>query len=252
MSKRSYNVHELAELSGVSSRTLHYYDEIGLLTPLRTENNYRTYGFREVERLQQILLYRRLGMQLKEIKRLLDDESFDVEQALLQHLENLQAQQRQTNQLIETINKTLSHMKGERLMEDKERFEGFKQQLIAENEEKYGEEIREKYGDEVIDDSNAQLAGMTPEQWQHSQDLDAAYKEKLQEALETGDPASPQAQEACELHKQWLTLFWPKGMYSIEAHRGLAEMYLSDERFRSYLGTEAGEFFRDALAVFKG
>lgn len=245
--QEGYSVRELAELSGVSVRTLHHYDEIGLLVPKRAQNNYRSYGPAELGRLQQILLYRRLDMQLSHIKQLLDDKAFNAEEALLAHLETLERQQEQTQLLIKTINKTLAHMKGEETMSDADKFEGFKQQLINDNEEKYGTEIREKYGDDTIDASNAKLAGMTEEQWQHGQDLDAAFKAKIKEAMETGDPASKQAQEACELHKQWLSLFWSKDTFCPEAHLGLAQTYVCDQRFSEYLNAEEAQFFLDAL-----
>lgn len=249
MDTKTYSVCDLAKLSGVSARTLHYYDQIELLQPQRADNNYRSYGEAELDRLQQILLYRRLGVKLKEIKDILDAEAFDAGRALEMHLEKLEEQQLQTQQLIKNVKKTIAHLKGGTPMKDKEKFEGFKQKLISDNEEKYGAEIREKYGDDTIDASNAKLAGMTPEQWQRSQDLDRAFKEKLSAAMQTEEgPTSSLAQEACELHKEWLCLFWQDGHYSPEAHLGLAEMYLADERFSEYLGIEAGTFFRDALA----
>lgn len=254
MNKPTYTVNDLAELSGVSVRTLHYYDEIGLLHPVRRDNNYRNYGTEEVDRLQQILLYRKGGVSLKDIKKLLDDRSFDAREALAAHLDRLKDQQQQITKLIENVEKTLKNLEEETPMADKEKFEGFKRDLIEENEKKYGKEVREKYGDDQVDASNAKLAGMSEDQWQHAQELEQKLKDDLREAMETtGDPASPLAQEACDLHRQWLCLFWKDGMYSKEAHLALAEGYVADDRFKAYydkIAPGATEFLRDAMKTY--
>lgn len=246
---QSYTIHEIAELSGVSIRTLQYYDQIGLMSPGREENNYRFYTHEDVDRLQQILLYRHMGVKLKSIQGILDDEEFDALAALEDHLITLSAQQEELKLLVQNVQNTLAHMKGERMMTDSEKFEGMKKRMLEENEEKYGKEIREKYGEDTIAKSNEAFAGLTEEQWEHSQTLEKAFKAKLEEAIATNaSPESELAQEACELHEQWLSLFWPKGHYSREAHVGLAEMYIADERFHTYLGLEASKYFLEAVS----
>lgn len=256
MIKTTYTVHELAELSGVSVRTLHHYDQEELLCPARAENNYRCYGPVEVDRLQQILLYRRLGLKLHDIKRVLDDASFDVESALRFHLEELKQEQLQTEKLIASIEKTLAHVKGKTTMSNKEKFEGFKKNLIEENEKKYGAEVREKFGNETVDASNAKVMGMSEEQYAQAQELEQAIKDTLREAMETtGDPASELAQKACDLHRQWLCLFWKDDTYNKQAHVGLAEGYVADERFQEYyeqITPGATKFLRDAIVVYAG
>ncbi|WP_139650569.1 MerR family transcriptional regulator [Raoultibacter phocaeensis] len=137
-----YSVHELAKLSGVSVRTLHHYDAIGLLCPKRAENNYRVYEACEVDRLQQILLYREVGLGLADIKALLDDQAFDVERALEDHLARLVEQRERTDALIASVEKTLASKKGTITMNDTEKFEGFKKKLVEENERTYGKEAR--------------------------------------------------------------------------------------------------------------
>ncbi len=159
--KTSYSVHALAELSGVSVRTLHHYDAIGLLNPKRADNNYRIYGADEVDRLQQILLYREVGMSLSEIGHVLDGDAFDAERALEEHLVRLVEQRERTNTLIASVEKTLAAQKGITKMEDGEKFEGFKTKLVEENEKQYGKEIREAYGDDAVEASNAKLMGST-------------------------------------------------------------------------------------------
>ncbi|MDR0514501.1 MAG: MerR family transcriptional regulator [Coriobacteriaceae bacterium] len=249
----SYSVHQLAALSGVSPRTLHYYDEKGLLKPQRKANGYRSYGHAEVERLQQILLYREVGMGLGAIKQTLDAPSFQVTDALRQHLLALKAQHRRLAGLIDNVEKTLAEKEGNLTMEDAERFEGFKKQLLEENEERYGAEIREKYGDSAVEGSNAKFAALSEEEFERSQELDARLKGLLQTAMDKGDPQSSEAQEACDLHRQWLCIFWADGMYHKAAHRAMGDMYVADERFRGYYDSirpGMAAFFRDALNIY--
>ena len=120
-----YTVKQLAALSGVTPRTLRWYDLEGLLKPLRrTDAGYRLYGPQEVDRLQQILFYRELGLELSAIRRLLDDPAFDREAALQSHLAALEARRTRLDALILTVKKTL---KGASMMSDLEKFECFKQ-----------------------------------------------------------------------------------------------------------------------------
>ena len=133
-------------------------------------------------------------------------------------------------------------------MSDKEKFEGFKQQLIDENEKKYGEEIRAKYGDTAVDESNAKLHGLTKEQYDAGERLLVELEETLKAAFDTKDPTGELAQKACDLHRQWLCVYYPK--YSKEYHMGLGEMYVADERFKANyekLAPGCTEFFRDAI-----
>ncbi|MDR2856152.1 MAG: TipAS antibiotic-recognition domain-containing protein, partial [Methanomicrobiales archaeon] len=116
-------------------------------------------------------------------------------------------------------------------MSDQEKFEGFKQQLIDENEQKYGAEVRQKYGDKVVDESNAHLKALSKEQYNEGKRLCLLLEETLLSAFATGDPAGELAQKACDLHRKWLCVFYPK--YSKEYHKGLAEMYVADDRFRA-------------------
>ena len=136
-------------------------------------------------------------------------------------------------------------------MTDKEKFEGFKQKLVDDNEKKYGKEIREKYGEDAVNKSNAKVKGMTTEQYEEIQKLEEQLFNTLKSAMETGDPASQLAQKAAELHKQWLSFYWDQ--YSKEAHAGLAEMYVTDERFTAYYDKAsigATEFLRNAIVIY--
>ena len=247
-----YTVNKLSKMSGVSARTLRYYDEIGLLKPVRVASSgYRLYGKKELDTLQQILFYRELDFPLDEIKSILYAPDFDKERSLKHHLAELNKKRERLDMLINNVAKSLSAMKGETTMTDNEKFEGFKQSLIDENEQKYGVEIRGKYGDAEVDASNANLKGLTQEQYSEGERLRLAYEEKLKTAFEDGNPAGELAQTACDLHRQWLCVFYPK--YNKEYHKGLAEMYVADERFKANyekLAPGCAEFFRDAINYY--
>jgi len=148
--KVEYTINKLAKMAGISTRTLRYYDQCGLLAPARVSSNgYRIYGQKETDRLQQILFYRELGVPLNDIKRILSSPDFDYKTALEDHLKALTVRRSQLDRLISNVEKTLLSLKGEIVMTDQEKFEGFVEKLIQENEEKYGSEIREKYGNEA-------------------------------------------------------------------------------------------------------
>ena len=147
-----YTIQKLSQLAGISTRALRYYDEIDMLKPARINSSgYRIYGQAEVDKLQQILFYKELGIGLEEIKAIVTSPSFDGEKALLKHRQKLLEKRVQLDQLIANVDKTIAQKEGRIEMENKERFEGFKQQLVNENESKFGKEIREKYGNEQVD-----------------------------------------------------------------------------------------------------
>jgi hypothetical protein len=159
----------------------------------------------------------------------------------------------QLNKLILNVTKSITAMKGEITMTDHEKFEGFKQTLIDENERKYGAEIRSKYGDDAIDESNAKLKGLTQVQHDESVRLCGEIEETLKAAFDTGNPASELAQKACGLHRQWLCIMYPR--YNKDYHKGLGEMYVADERFRAYydkIAPGCTEFLRDAINIYCG
>lgn len=119
-------------------------------------------------------------------------------------------------------------------MSDKEKFEGMKRRAIEENEAAYGRELREKYGDEAMDSHNRRLSGMSRQEWEEAQRLEEAYMSALKRAVQAGDPAGEDAREAVRLHAAWLERYWGKGKVTPQAHIGMAEMYVQDERFAAY------------------
>ncbi|MBM7540741.1 MerR family transcriptional regulator [Amphibacillus cookii] len=247
-----YTINQLGKLAGVSSRTLRYYDEIDLLSPKRKKRNgYRVYGQKEVDLLQQILFYREMDMPLAAIKQMIESENYDRLEALQSHLSKLRSKREQIDLLIDNVEKTIMASKGELTMSDEEKFEGFKQNMIDENEKKYGKEIRENYGDATVDASREKLMGMTPDQYEEAQSLSRQINDHLKKAVEQGDPSSELAQKVCALHKEWLSYYWKH--YSKEAHLGLTQLYVEDPRFKAYyeeVAEGSAEFLRDAMTVY--
>lgn len=249
--EKSYTVKQLAKLAGVSARTLRYYDGIGLLVPERLENGYRAYTSAQVDRLQDILFYRELGVPAGKIGQLLDAKGYDRLKALQSHRAALLAERARLDTLIANAEKTIEEIEGKIIMSDKEKFEGFKARLIEENEKKYGKEAREKYGDEAVDASNAKLYGMTPEKYAQFEELTALLNTELPKAAAIGDPESEAARRVCELHREWLCFFWKD--YSKERHLGVAKLYVDDPRFKAYyeaLGEGCAEFLYRAIEAY--
>lgn len=249
-----YTVRKLGEIAGISTRALRYYDEIGILKPARVNSSgYRLYGRAEVDKLQQILFYKELGMDLESIKEIINSPAFDTPKALKEHRKNLLAKKKRLDMLIANLDKTIAYSERRIIMTDKEKFEGFKQELIDQNETEYGQEIRDKYGDEAVDKSNWKLKYMTKEQYDEVSRLEAEIMDTLQNAFQTGDPAGELAQRAADLHRRWLCYYWDS--YSKEAHAGLAQMYVDDPRFTAYYDKKqpgTAVFLRDAIFVYTG
>ena len=248
-----YTVKALAKLAGVTPRTLRWYDREGLLKPLRiTEAGYRIYGPKQVDRLQLILFYRALGLELSAIRSMLDDPRFDRLTALQSHLAELEARRARLDELILTVRKTIAEATGGTPMTDQEKFEAFKRRVVAANEEAYGREIRAKYGDAEADRANACVLALTQEEYNQWKALGGEIHSALVAAVQAGaDPAGPEGQHIAALHRRWLSYSWEA--YTPQAHAGLAELYTSDPRFTAYYDWEipgCAAFLRDAVAAY--
>ena len=224
-----YTVKQLAGLAGVSVRTLHYYDEIGLLPPARvTQAGYRLYGPAQVDALQSILFYRALGMPLAQIRPL-----------AASHRAALLARRDALDSLLSTLDKTIEREKGGVSMQDTEKFACFKQALVQKNEAQYGAEARKAYGEEAVDAANARLMGLSEGQFAQMQAAEQKLFGLLREAVsQNAAPGGSMGRQAAQLHKEWLCFTWPH--YSAAAHKGLARLYLQDERFTAYYDSAAG------------
>ncbi|WP_203289033.1 MerR family transcriptional regulator [Metabacillus sp. cB07] len=234
-------VKEVADLTGISVRTLHHYDEIGLLVPDEvTESGYRIYSSENLETLQQILFFKELGFPLKNINEIISSPTFDRKEALELHRRMLLEKRKRLDQMIETVEKTIQHTKGEIEMSQKEKFEGFD---FSHNP--YEEEARKLYGDKVVDEANKKAAGMTQDMQERFNDL---YR-RLADVRHT----APDSKEAQEAIGEWYTLLNEFGSYSLDAFKGLGQLYIDDERFTKNIdkfGEGLAVFMRDAMAAY--
>lgn len=238
-------VKEVAELAGVSVRTLHYYDDINLLKPSSlTESGYRIYSKTDLETLQQILFFRELDFPLKRIKEIIKSPSFNQEEALLVQRNMLQNKRERIDQMLQTIDKTIKHMKGERQMSEQERFSGFDF-----NHNPYEQEARERWGDQAVDNSKEKINKMTKEEQKDlGHEFDDIYKR-----LATLRHQSPDSEEAQAGIEEWYHYLNNIGTYSLEAFKGLGQMYVSDERFSENInqyGEGLAQFMCEAMAIY--
>lgn len=245
-----YSIQALSRLSGVTTRTLRWYDQIGLLKPARVaETGYRYYGPVEVDRLRDILYYRALGVELARIKECLDDPSFDRLTALRGHLDALRARQSQLDSLIRSVQDAIRCEERNEMMSDQEKFEAFKTQTMARYEAAYGDEARQTYGDEPVQQAKAALLNLSREQYREWTQLGEDIRRRLDDAVRGGlSPSGEEGREITALHRQWLTL---TGVPDDAArHRGIAQLYVTDERFTAYYDRAVpgcARFLRDAV-----
>lgn len=252
MGASSYTIGEIAAISGVSTRTLRFYEESGLLVPSRSANGYRRYSTADVDRLQEILLLRHMGMAVQDIAQALSSTRDERKNALVRHLDSLKSERKRLDDLISTVERTIEHLEKGTPMSNKAKFEGMKQQLVSDNERTYGAEVRERWGDDAADDANRKMLNLSEEQFERFQELGREINETLEAAVRTGaDPAGEMGERACAMHKEWLGYTW--NFYTPEAHQGLAEMYVADERFTAYYdGNVEGcaAWLRDAILAW--
>ena len=229
-----YTIQQLSNLAGVSTRTLRWYDEVGLLPPLRVgENGYRIYGPEEVDRLQLILFYRAMGMELRRIGEILDAPNFDRLAALRSHLSELEKQEAKITLMIESVKETILSAERNEIMTDKEKFKAFKKGIVDENEAQYGKEAREKYGNGQVDAANANIMGLKEHEFTRWSELDKDILAKLEQAVTEGfSPEGEVGKELTALHLEWLS-FSIKGC-SPAQQKGIAQLYVCDERFTAY------------------
>jgi MerR family transcriptional regulator, thiopeptide resistance regulator len=231
----SYSVGRVADLSGVTIRTLHHYDEIGLLSPGgRSDAGYRVYEDSDLERLQRILFYRELGFTLKEISTIIDDPGTDSMGHLRRQRGLLVARIAQFNAMVDAIDYEMEAKTMDIKLTPEERFEVFGDF----RPEDHAEEAERRWGEtDSYKESNRRVSKYTKEDWL---DLKAEAEEvqnRLAAAFEAGlAPDSEEATAAAEAHRKHLSRWFYECTYEI--HRGLTDMYVSDERFRSNYDTQ--------------
>lgn len=244
MSNRNlYTVKEAAVLAGVSVRTLHHYDQIGLLTP-RRENSYRMYCKQDLEKLQQILFYRELGFPLKEIRAVFEDPHFSRRDALAEHRRKLRKRRIQINRLIKTIDYSIKEIDGGIKMTDKQLFSGFDIDSVLEDQKKYEKEVDEKYDLALAAESRGRVGSYSKEKMGQVLKKGGDILGRIADFMESG--SSNDSFEVQELVKEYQS-YIDKSFYpcSLEIYRGLADLYMQDLRFTEYF-----EKTRKGLAVY--
>jgi len=241
-----FTVKQLSKLAGVTPRTLHHYDEIGLLKPSRVgDNGYRYYGEEAILRLQQILFYRELDIPLDDIKRIMAESRFDVLGALQSHKEALSKQVERLNRLLHTVDNTINHLKGNTIMSEKDLFEGFTQ----EEQEKYALEAEQMYDPETVRESNRKWKAYS-----------AAKKESILAEGKTiyldmiaGMPKGAESKEVQAIVERWrkhMDYFWTPNLDQL---LGLANGYNDDPRFKANFDNmhpQLAAFMREAVKVY--
>jgi len=241
-----FTVKQIAHMAGVTPRTLHYYDQIGLLKPSRVgDNGYRYYTEESILQLQQILLYRELELPLGEIKHIMASRDFDTLSALEDHREQLRKRIHQMERLIKTVDRTILHLKGKQTMSEKQFFEGFSEEQQAE----YEKEAMQMYDPETVKASNAKWRSYSAAEKQRiSEEGNAAYA-ALVEAMPKG-PGSPEAQAGIARWHRHLAYFWvPNDEHLV----GLTELYNEDPRFKANfdkIDPQLADFMRAAVKIY--
>ena len=229
-----YKISELAKLAGISSRTLRYYDEIGLLKAKRIkDSNYRFYTEEQVNMLQHILILKTMGFDLERIAIMLKDITETKRMKMLEnHLSTLHGKKNQIEAIIHNVETTIRSMKGEVTMKDMDKFEGLKDQMITENETNYKEEVIKLWGKDAYEDSKKAFKNFSKHAFDEFNKLASDLIEMLIELKK--DPLNNELRKQVYTnHKEWLTLAW-NGKYNSEAHFNLVEMYVDDPRFTKY------------------
>lgn len=238
-------VKEVSNLTGISVRTLHYYDEIGLLKPTKTTSaGYRLYGGDALGRLQQILFFRELGFPLKEIRRILENPSFDPREALQNHRKLLVMERDRLNGLIRLADQTL---KGEIGMSFKE----FDRSDIDEIQKKYEKEAEVRWGDtDAYQESKRRTSAYSAQDWAKIQrDSESIYR-----AFAANMKKSPDDPEVQKLVKDWQDLI-SRYFYNCtdEILAGLGKMYSGDPRFEkniNHYGDGLADFMSKAIELY--
>jgi MerR family transcriptional regulator, thiopeptide resistance regulator len=222
-----YTIKKLADLAGVSIRTLHYYDEIGLLKPdTHNASGYRLYGEEAVVRLQQVLFFRELGFNLEEIRKIMSRSDFDVLEALQSHRVLLTKRAERLKELLNTVDKTIQKLKGEITMPIKDYYEGFSDKQI----ERYRQEVRQRWGDQTLKDSEARVMAMGTKKFAALQAEGGAIFQAISDKMSKGFD-SQDIQELVAKWRVWLENFHT---YSDEAILGLGQTYSQHPEFAKF------------------
>jgi DNA-binding transcriptional MerR regulator len=227
-----YTVKELAKISGVSVRTLHWYDEIGLLKPFsKGANNYRYYEEQQLLRLQQILFFKELEFSLNDIQKLLSQNDFDNIKALNAHRKILEDQIDRKNHLITTIDKTIQHLRGKQVMKDEELYYGFD----SNRQEEYKQYLVEEYGtkaEDLLKQSHRRTSKWGKDEWDDVKNTGDQIHKELTSAINANlAPESDEVQKIIQRHYDVQNRFYD---LTKEVYIGLADLYAQHPDFKKF------------------
>ncbi|MEU3254111.1 MerR family transcriptional regulator [Streptomyces sp. NPDC006997] len=245
----SYSVGQVAGFAGVTVRTLHHYDDVGLLVPSeRTRAGHRRYGEADLDRLQQILFYRELGFPLDEVAVLLDDPDADPRAHLRRQHELLTARIERLRKMAAAVEHAMEARKMGINLTPEERFEVFGDK----DPEQYAEEAEQRWGGtEAYAESQRRAAGYTKEDWKRMQAEVADWGGRYGALMAAGEqPTGERAMDMAEEHRRHICTWFYECPYDV--HQGLGEMYVADERFKAFydsLRPGLAEHLRDAIVA---
>jgi len=241
-----FTAKQLSKMAGITPRTLHYYDEIGLLKPSWVgENGYRYYGEESLLQLQQILLYRELDMPLERIRKIMGRHDFDVLSALESHKAELRKRIAKLELLVTTVDHTILHLKGTMDMSKKQLFEGLNDEQQAE----YEKEAMQMYDPATVKASNQKWKNYTAAEKQRIGDEGNAIYEDILKAMPKG-PSSPEAQAGVERWRRHMEYFWVPNNDQL---LGLVDLYNDDLRFKANfdkIDPNLAQFMREAVKFY--
>ncbi len=247
-----YKVKEVAELAGVSVRTLHHYDHIGILKPAHTEmNGYRLYNDENLAQLQQILFFKELDFTLQDIKEILDDPNFDKKKALHTHKQLLLEKKNRLERMIHSIEQTIQSIEVGSVMENKDRFEPFDMKKIEEHQKKYRKEVKEKYsGTKAYEESMKKTAAYNEDDWKRIHQKSGELYNRIVQVMHKG-PKDAEVQRIVGEMRQHIT----DSFYECtpEIFRGLGDLYVNDPRFTKNIDKHQpglSAFLREAMHVY--
>ena len=222
-----YSVKQVSKLAGVSVRTLHHYDKIGLLKPSeRAESRYRYYYRNDLLKLQQILFYKELGFQLSQIQDILSEDDFDLMKALEFQRKELLKKAGRLKQLIQTLDKTIVELKTGKEMKEEELYVGFPKEEI----QNIHNEVKQKWGEEELLTTEGRLKKLNKTEWANIMQQGEDVGKELSKLLNI-EASDKRVQQIVKNHYSWVCNFYevPK-----ERYLGLSQLYVSDERFTAY------------------
>lgn len=235
----SYTIHQLATLSGVSVRTLHYYDEIGLLVPVRqSDNGYRVYTEAEAVQLQQILFFRELDFSLEDIKRIINSPDYTILEALKAQKKMLLLKQARLAKLVRTVTHTITSMTKQQSIKDEELYNAFDDADVKQ----YQAEVKQRWGTtDAYRQSQQKVSKMTKQEMDELKRKTEQLTAAIAEAMDKG-PGHVEVQALIAKHYEGINFFYA---CDLVMYKNLAAMYVNDPRFKAYY-----EKFRIGLAHF--